>query len=145
MIQVKSPGKLFPGRSIHKIVRFYFLTSEEGCSETDMRLFVWNCKVKELFKVIRKDNKKLPPLLLWFFFCWVWIGLTVLTVSHKPIWQSNIYDKDLFQVSIWEIDAILSDNVSVSPLTDLKIFEIFIGRMLYPSSNTSCYKICVLC
>ena len=91
--------RLFPGHSFHKIVRFYIVVLEEGCSKTDMEmigislrvlfwlvligsgnaftylyetLFAWEQVATALLKVIRKDTKQLHTSLLWFLFCWYW-------------------------------------------------------------------------
>ena len=59
--------RLFPGHSFHKIVRFYIVVLEEGCSKTDMEMIGISLRV--LFWLVLTRFRKCLHLLVWDAIC----------------------------------------------------------------------------
>ena len=75
------------------------------------------------------------------------LGLNTLrSISSlvQPICQPNILVKDLFQVGIWEIDAvIILGQFLPLPLRQFML-EMFAGRILFASPEILYYSTCTL-
>ena len=137
--------KLFPGHSFQKIIWFYIIVSEEGCSKTYLKmtwisrfvqvslysfpeLFLNDCvrlKSPKLAQSYQKRQQTASSLVFLTFFRWFWISLKVLAVWKKNIFQLNISDIKykcfglIFPGCIWEINVAFPDAMPLSRLPDL--------------------------